>query len=243
MSRDAPSVIRARVRTVSVSTFLCCAATYFWMVYKANFLPLEALRLLGWWPVGVLEVGRGVLLTVLLFMGPLFERAIVDGEWKSWIRGGRVVESLSGWIGWRNYVAVRLPPRQSYFPTLTQNQGTYNGGGHFSFAYCPTASAGPSFANPNRIHHASLLWHSPCPASVRISTDPSRRGLGSVTAPNRRPILLHDCVWVVCDLPLPADRFSPRCRHGTRFLQLLRRATILGASGREHPHREHRHQG
>ena len=80
------------------------------MVYKAQFSPLETLRLLGWWPVGLLEICKSLSLTGLLFLGPLFERAAVEGEWRSWVLGGRIVESLSGWIGWRNYVAVSYGP-------------------------------------------------------------------------------------------------------------------------------------
>lgn len=78
------------------------------MVYNAQFLPLEALRLLGWWPVGLMEICKSFLLTCLLFMGPLFERGIAEGEWKSWAQGGKMIQSLSGWIGWRNFIAVCL---------------------------------------------------------------------------------------------------------------------------------------
>ena len=67
-----------------------------------------ALRLLGWWPVDPLDILRSLLLTAILFIGPLFERGIADGEWREWIRGGRVSETLRGWMGWRNYVAVSL---------------------------------------------------------------------------------------------------------------------------------------
>lgn len=68
-----------------------------------------AIRLLGWWPVGVLEIFRSLLLTAILFTGPLFERGIVEGEWRLWFRRSKLSESLGGWIGWRNYVAVCIP--------------------------------------------------------------------------------------------------------------------------------------
>lgn len=67
-----------------------------------------ALRLLGWWPVDPVDILRSLLLTAILFIGPLFERGIAEGEWREWIRGGRVSETLRGWMGWRNYVAVCL---------------------------------------------------------------------------------------------------------------------------------------
>ncbi|KAL1959380.1 hypothetical protein VTO42DRAFT_2183 [Malbranchea cinnamomea] len=105
VSRDAPSVIKSRVRTVTVSTFLCSAGLYLFMVNKANFSHSESLRLLGWWPIGLPEIAKSVLLTALLFMGPLFEKGIAEGEWRSWVRGSEIIECLRGWIGWRNYVA------------------------------------------------------------------------------------------------------------------------------------------
>lgn len=91
-----------------VSTFLCSLGMFLFMVNKADFLPSEALRLLGWWPVGLAEIFKSLLLTCLLFMGPLFERGIAEGEWKSWVRGRALLQCLSGWIGWRNFVAVCL---------------------------------------------------------------------------------------------------------------------------------------
>lgn len=53
-----------------------------------------------------MDIFRSLLLTAILFAGPLFERGIAEGEWREWIQGGRVTASLRSWIGWRNYVAV-----------------------------------------------------------------------------------------------------------------------------------------
>ena len=91
-----------------MSTFLCSLGMYFYMVNKASLFPSEALGLLGWWPIGLAEVCKTFLLICLLFMGPLFEQGIAEGEWKSWVQGREMIQSLSGWIGWRNYVAVRF---------------------------------------------------------------------------------------------------------------------------------------
>ncbi|THC97403.1 hypothetical protein EYZ11_003117 [Aspergillus tanneri] len=81
------------------------------LLAKDNATPLEALKLLGWWPIGFIEVVRALALTAILFTGPLFERGIAEGEWRDWARGRRVSETLRGWIGWRNYVAVSQIPR------------------------------------------------------------------------------------------------------------------------------------
>nr|ABH09710.1 RCE1-like protein [Talaromyces marneffei] len=106
LSRDAPSVIRSRVRAV---TMACVASTVFVLVLialKGNDTPLpEALRLLGWWPIGIVEIIKSLLLTAILFGGPFFERGVVEDGWKSWIRGQGLSETLRSWIGFRNYVA------------------------------------------------------------------------------------------------------------------------------------------
>lgn len=78
---------------------------------KGNATVTEALKLLGVWPIGTLEILRSLLLTAILFAGPLFERGIAQGEWKAWLRGEGLVECLRSWIGFRNYVAVS----QSHF--------------------------------------------------------------------------------------------------------------------------------
>ncbi|CAG8902059.1 unnamed protein product [Penicillium egyptiacum] len=106
LSRDAPSVIRARIRAVTGSCIVSSVLVLWLIVEEDNSSLSAGLRLLGWWPVGVLETLRSLSLTAILFMGPLFERGIVEGEWKFWFRPSKLSESLGGWIGWRNYVAV-----------------------------------------------------------------------------------------------------------------------------------------
>lgn len=109
LSRDAPSVIRARIRSVTISIVTCSLITIYVLSSYTHASLLEILHLLGWYPISISDIVRVFFLTALLFTGPLFERGIVDSGWKDWIRGRRVHETLSSWIGWRNYVAVRLP--------------------------------------------------------------------------------------------------------------------------------------
>ncbi|KAL8734492.1 MAG: hypothetical protein Q9166_001392 [cf. Caloplaca sp. 2 TL-2023] len=105
LSRDAPSVIRARIRFVSISVALSTITTIYILADRVNASRLGILRLLGWYPIEIIEVAKCLLLTALLFAGPLFEKAMVQGRWKDWIHGQALHESLSSWIGWRNYVA------------------------------------------------------------------------------------------------------------------------------------------
>lgn len=68
---------------------------------------MEILSLLGIWPVSPVDTIRTMLLVTILFAGPIFEHGIVDGGWRDWIKLNGVNESLSSWIGYRNFVVVR----------------------------------------------------------------------------------------------------------------------------------------
>ncbi|KAJ5663698.1 hypothetical protein N7507_004429 [Penicillium longicatenatum] len=105
LSRDAPSVIRARIRAVTASCILTSVAVLWLTVSQGNHSLGSAITLMGWWPISVSDIARSFLLTAILFIGPLFERGIVESEWRSWFRLSKLSESLSGWIGWRNYIA------------------------------------------------------------------------------------------------------------------------------------------
>lgn len=52
---------------------------------KSGNLP-ATLHLMGFVPAGLYEAARVLLLTMILFVGPLFESAICEGEWRDWIR-------------------------------------------------------------------------------------------------------------------------------------------------------------
>lgn len=105
LSRDAPSVIRARIRAVTLSCLGGSILVLYLILSNSSASLMQALHVLGWWPISPGDVLRSLLLTAILFIGPLFERGIAEGEWRDWIRGSRVAETLHGWIGWRNYIA------------------------------------------------------------------------------------------------------------------------------------------
>ena len=105
LSRDAPSVIRARIRAVTSACIISSLLVILIIAKFGHTTPQETLHLLGWWPADPLDVVRTVLLCSILFVGPLFEAAIVEGQLRDWVRGTYVVETFSSWIGWRNLVA------------------------------------------------------------------------------------------------------------------------------------------
>lgn len=103
LSRDAPSSIRARTRTVNLSTVVCSLTTV--LVLSRNHVSAsQILTLLGLWPISPLDTARTMLLVTILFAGPIFEYGLVDGDWKDWIRLRGLRETLSSWIGYRNFI-------------------------------------------------------------------------------------------------------------------------------------------
>lgn len=85
---------------------LCSAVTFVILSSAEHGDPFKSLNLMGYYPFGLEETVKAVTLTAILFAGPLFEAGIVEGGWQDWIRLRGVHETISGWIGWRNYVAV-----------------------------------------------------------------------------------------------------------------------------------------
>ncbi|KAI3336552.1 CaaX protease [Xylariaceae sp. AK1471] len=105
LSRDAPAVIRARIASVSLTCVVCSLITLVILTSQGRATNDEALRSMGYWPVGLAETGRSLLLTAILFSGPLFETLLVDGAWRHWLTLQPVSGLFSDWILWRNIVA------------------------------------------------------------------------------------------------------------------------------------------
>ncbi|KAI1619506.1 prenyl protein peptidase [Exophiala viscosa] len=105
LNRDAPSVIRARIRTVTLACVVASSATLYLLVVTAKLTALDAAHLLGWWPVRMVDVFKSCALTLLLFLGPVWEKLFIEGHWDDLRRGRKLVESLKSWQGYRNYVA------------------------------------------------------------------------------------------------------------------------------------------
>ena len=85
---------------------------------------------MGYLPVGLVETGRTLALTALLFLGPLFEKGVVEGAWRDWIRLRGLDEVVGGWIGYRNIVAVSNA-HAIYRQALKPHPGPSNRGSSF----------------------------------------------------------------------------------------------------------------
>lgn len=108
LSRDAPSVIKARITSVTLSCVLCSVSTLVILTSQGRATKAEGLHSMGYWPVGLAETFRTLLLTAILFVGPLYETFVVYGAWRSWLSLQPVTELFNEWTTWRNIVAVSV---------------------------------------------------------------------------------------------------------------------------------------
>lgn len=117
LRRDDPSVIAARIRSVSYSTTCCCAISYAILFLANDHVPPETsaaalpLRQMGLWPLGLSSTAYALALTALLFAGPLYESVIIDQECAVLIRDPAYpLRSLRTMTTFRNIIAVRPFP-------------------------------------------------------------------------------------------------------------------------------------
>ncbi|EPS41225.1 hypothetical protein H072_4908 [Dactylellina haptotyla CBS 200.50] len=102
-SRDAPSVIRLRIRAVYTSCVITSVSTVYALAVLGGLDLWTSLKYMGIWPLNPLDVIKGLGLTMILFAGPLAEKFWLDRD----PRDNIVMDfktSVSSWIGWRNYI-------------------------------------------------------------------------------------------------------------------------------------------
>lgn len=122
LSRDAPSVIRARITSVSLTCAIASLVTFLVLAKEGHLTNVQVAHVMGYWPLGLEETVRVVVLTAILFMGPLFEYFVVERGWRDWygstpvakgstmsfLQPARDVLFGGDWIAWRNYIAGPL---------------------------------------------------------------------------------------------------------------------------------------
>ncbi|KAK4163517.1 hypothetical protein QBC43DRAFT_370748, partial [Cladorrhinum sp. PSN259] len=114
LSRDAPSVIRARVRSVTISTLICLITSYFIISHhnssssSSSSSSFNPFHLLGFYPISLSSTFKPVLLTALLFLGPLYSYFVIDGGYQAWFLSPLqpLRESFADWQSYRNYIIV-----------------------------------------------------------------------------------------------------------------------------------------
>lgn len=108
LSRDAPSVIRARITSVSLSCIVCSVATLVVLTSQGQTSYADALHSMGYWPLGLVGTAKSLFLTAILFLGPLYEALVVDEGWRDWMSLQSAKDLFKEWTTWRNIIAVRL---------------------------------------------------------------------------------------------------------------------------------------
>lgn len=106
LNRDAPSVIQARIRAVTITVTFSTITTLYLLHNNGEFTIQQSLHHLGVWPFAPAAILQPFLLTLLLYLGPLYNDIYlqssifpISGLWSE------IVTSLSSSIGYRNYVA------------------------------------------------------------------------------------------------------------------------------------------
>lgn len=114
-------MIRARITSVTITCIITSLTTFYILVSRGNYGNGEVFHAMGYWPLGIPEALKALLLTALLFLGPLFESLVVESGWRDWMTLEPVKEVLNEITTWRNIVAVSqiLPPPPSPLPPPT----------------------------------------------------------------------------------------------------------------------------
>ncbi|KAK8111079.1 uncharacterized protein PG998_007536 [Apiospora kogelbergensis] len=105
LSRDAPSVIRARITSVSLSCIVCSVATLVVLTSQGQASYADALHSMGYWPLGLVGTAKSLFLTAILFLGPLYEALVVDEGWRDWTSLQSAKDLFKEWTTWRNIIA------------------------------------------------------------------------------------------------------------------------------------------
>lgn len=89
---------------MTLSCLVSAAVTIYILHQQASLQLLQILKLFGWYPVSLLDTLKVVVLVAILFAGPLFESCIAEGGWRDWIRFDGVYQTMTSYVGWRNYI-------------------------------------------------------------------------------------------------------------------------------------------
>lgn len=107
-SRDAPAVIKARVRAVGLTCIACSVVTVYVLAFYGHANPYETLRLLGMYPVNPVDILRVLSLLLVLFVCSIYENVIVDGEWRGWGPSSFKAGLWDDWTSYRNRIVAPI---------------------------------------------------------------------------------------------------------------------------------------
>jgi prenyl protein peptidase len=107
-ARDSPSVIRARVRSVTLTCLACALLNISLLAFHAHATPRDVLRLWGLYPISLPDIVKLLALVSVLFIGPLFKTLIVEGEYRFLTPSNLKTSLFSSWIAYRNLIIAPL---------------------------------------------------------------------------------------------------------------------------------------
>ena len=105
-SRDSPSVIRARVRSVTLACIACAVVNVYILTVVGHATPRDVLSLWGVWPIYFADIVKPFALVAVLFAGPLFKTLVAEGGWSSITPSTIKAELFDSWIGYRNIIVA-----------------------------------------------------------------------------------------------------------------------------------------
>ena len=130
---------------------------------------LKALHDLGYFPIGIYESAKVVLLTAILFIGPLFEAGFAKGGWRDWVRLRGLSTTIRGWIGYRNYVAVGPSTHVvKDHPNNVDSTGPNNRRSSVPLRIRPTPPPGSDRQYHDHLPNPHHLWTGTCPPFLRV---------------------------------------------------------------------------
>lgn len=194
---------------------------------------------MGYWPLGLWDSLRSLLLVALLFSGPLYEALVLDGLWEDWMTLQPLFNIWYEWTSWRNLVAVSLAQPDPLVTRSTQPRrgidrlyscftGSGDRGTPLSVCRCPPPRWGRHVTWQHRLPDAHHLRPRSHPSLLRVPPDPSSRFHLRRRCPLVAAADVHDPLRSICDLCIHQNRESPFYNYSARLLQRNGPPSILG---------------
>lgn len=106
LNRDAPSVIKARIQSVSLTVTISSLVTLYLLISTAKLSLLKSLHYLGLYPIDPISILKSLFLTVILYTAPLYESIFIEQDFSPLSAlPSRIRSTLSSSQGYRNYIA------------------------------------------------------------------------------------------------------------------------------------------
>ena len=103
---------------MGLTCVVCTLITVYVIAIYGHATPQDVARLLGVWPFDMLDVLKVLGLVAVLFVGPLYESIIVDGEWRGWSFSALKEGLFDNWTGYRNLLIAPIS-EELVFRSLT----------------------------------------------------------------------------------------------------------------------------